>query len=625
MHAPHYNPTADENDTRSIGDFRLIRRLLGIAWEHKVAALPALLTTIALQLLTLAELAGQGLAIDLIRRQADPDAPPPEWPFGITPPEEWSFLQTIVILGVVVLLLSLLSGAARFGTRVCDELFVQSCIVDLRVRLYDKLQRLGFRYFDTHDTGQIINYVTSDAQSVRSFIQGVMIRLVIAAATLSVFLTYMLREHVWLTLACLTVIPVQVAVMVRYGRKTRPRFLTQARLVDRLVKRLAESIAGVRVIRAFGREKAQAAWFGEAATAAMEHRISIGVSQGVHIPVIQAGNILSLAVLIGVGGYLVMLGPAEGGLALGTLWIFRGLLGRLGSQAEAIVQVVASAPEALAGAQRVFNLIDEPVQIDSPENARAVDGVHGGIVFEHVSFRYAPDQPVVLEDISFEAKAGETVAIVGPTGSGKTTLLQLIARFHDPTEGRVLLDGEDLRTYDVETLRAGIGVVFQDPFLFSNTIGANVAFGRPDAGEDAVRDVAAAAAADGFIAEQDQAYDTIIGERGVSLSGGERQRLTIARALLVDPPVLLLDDPTGSVDAVTESQIQAALDDYRQRGSAKGSPRTTFIVAHRLSTLRRADRVIVLEGGRIAATGTHEALMEVDGHYRRAAELQLGR
>lgn len=594
----------------------LVRRLLGLAWSHKLVALPAIIATIVSQALTLAGLAGQGLAIDLIRSNVDAGAPAPRWPGGIAPPDSWSLLAQVGAIGLVILISTLLSGAARYFTRLTDELFVQACVVDLRTQLYNKLQQLPFRFFDGADTGQIINRITGDAQEVRYFIQGVMIRAGIAAITLAIFLSFMLREHAGLTIACLLVYPLQVAVMVRYGRITKPKFLEQSRLTDVVIKALQESIAGVRVIRVFRREREQGALYAEHAARARDHRIAIAGDQARHTPFVQASNIFSQAILLGFGGYLVLQGPAAGGVALGALWVFRGLLDRLAAQAEAIVQIVGDTPEALAGAERVFKLLDLPLAVaDKPSAITPPSAPAGAVEFRNVTFGYRPDRPV-LRDVSFRVEPGEIVAIVGPTGSGKSSLLSLIPRFYDPQVGAVLIDGVDVRDLSLRYLRRSIGIVFQEPFLFSNTIAANIAFGAPDADPARIREVAHAAAASAFIEELPQGYDTVIGERGVSLSGGQRQRLTIARALLVDPAILVLDDATGAVDTITESAIQRSLDQF-MRG------RTTFIVAHRLSTLRKADRIIVLDRGQVVDIGRHDELMNRKGHYRAAALIQL--
>mgnify|MGYP001291550912 CR=1 FL=1 len=591
----------------------LYRRLAAVALRHWPAAIPALVVTVLAQLLTLAALSLQGLGIDILRAWVDTGAPAVHWPWNLAPPDDWALEAKLAVVGGVVLLLSVFAAAGRIGQRMADEHFVQVCVVDLRTRLYEKLQRLSWRYFDAHTTGEIIQKLTSDTQSVRAFIQGVMIRMLIAIVTFAVFLVFMLREHALLTIVCLAAFPIQILVMARYGRLSKPQYLRQSQLMDKFVHHFQESIAGVRVIRTFGREDDRVAGTDARSADARDQRIALAGLRSTHIPLVVASGIVAQGALLAIGGWLVLKGPAAGGIALGTLWVFRGLMDRLAGQAEAIAAIVAGAPESLAGAERVFGLLDEHEDIASKPDA-AAPPIRGAVEFRNVTFAFRPGLPV-LHDITLSVKPGETIAVVGPTGSGKSTLLNLISRFYDPDSGSITLDGIDLRDWPVHDLRRSIGVVFQEPFLFSHTIRQNVAFGNPDAPDDLIWWSLEAASARDVVEERPDGLDTVVGERGVSLSGGQRQRLTIARALATEPAILILDDATGSVDPITEARIQDAL--------ARKGARTTFIVAHRLSTLRRADRIVVLDHGRIVDVGSHKELLDRPGHYRAAALIQL--
>jgi len=317
-------------------------------------------------------------------------------------------------------------------------------------------------------------------------------------------------------------------------------------------------------------------------------------------------------VLLGYGGWLV----AHDELPLGTgLIVFSGLLEQFSGQVNNVANIVNSVQQSLIGARRVFEILDAPVEVKDAPAAIRLPRSSGGVRFENVTFAYDGAEAVV-RDIDLEVKPGQCVAILGATGAGKSVLMSLIPRFFDPTAGRVLIDGIDARLIHLDDLRRNIGLVFQESFLFSNTVAANIAFGHPDATREQIERAARIAAAHEFILQLPQGYDTVLGESGNSLSGGQRQRLAIARAVLLEPAILLLDDPTAAIDSETEHEIFEALD----RAIAG---RTTFIVAHRLSTLRRADFIIVLENGRIVQRGTHESLMAEPGNYRRVASLQL--
>jgi ATP-binding cassette subfamily B protein len=397
-----------------------------------------------------------------------------------------------------------------------------------------------------------------------------------------------------------------------FSRKIQPEYAENRNLVERMVQYLAESIQGIAVVKGFGREKENRQKFEEGNNAILSQQYSIFWWVSLFSPTAGFLTRINTIVLLGYGGSLVV----RGAIPLGAgLVVFAGLLEQFAGQVNNVAAIVNSVQQSLIGAKRVFEILDAPVEVRSAPDAVRCPRLEGAVRFEAVSFEYGQLDPV-LRDINLEVKPGECVAILGATGSGKSVLMSLIPRFYDVTQGKLLIDGVDVRRLHLDDLRRNIGTVFQESFLFSNTVAANIAFGHPGATRAQVEKAARVAAAHDFIMALPKGYDTVLGESGNSLSGGQRQRLAIARAVLLEPAILLLDDPTAAIDSETEHEIFEALD----RAIAG---RTTFIVAHRLSTLRRADLIIVLENGRIVQRGTHAELISVPGPYLHVANLQL--
>ena len=590
----------------------LIRRLLGFAWRYRLHCLQVLGIQLVLLTMGIVGLGFTGLGIDYIRHKVQHVELAPgrlAW----VPPEAWPPAQVLGVIAGLILVLAISRAFLNYAYAVSiNRLVQQKLVVDLRAEVYDKLQRLSFRFFDANSTGSIITRVTSDVQAVRMFVDQVLMQSVIMVISLTVYAAYMMSLHIGLALACLATTPVLWFTATSFSRRIQPEYARNRTLVERMVQTLTESIQGIAVTKGFGREAENRAQFDAANNAVLTQQRGIFWRLSLFTPFVGFLTRINVMVLLGYGGWLV----ANDRLALGTgLIVFAGLLEQFSGQINNVANIVNSVQQSLIGARRVFEILDAPIEVKDAPDAIRRPKFDGSVRFEGVSFTYNGAEAVV-RDIDLDVKPGQCVAILGATGSGKSVLMSLIPRFFDPTAGRVLIDGCDARRLHLDDLRRNIGLVFQESFLFSNTIGANIAFGHPQATREQIERAARIAAAHDFITALPNGYDTVLGESGSTLSGGQRQRLAIARAVLLEPAILLLDDPTAAIDSETEHEIFEALD----RAIAG---RTTFIVAHRLSTLRRADFIIVLDDGRIVQRGTHEQLMREPGPYLRVASLQL--
>jgi ATP-binding cassette subfamily B protein len=516
------------------------------------------------------------------------------------------------IAGAVITAAILRAGLTWLSGVTLARLVHRGLVADLQAAVYAKLQHLSFGFFDRQSTGAILNRATGDIQSIRTFVDTVLIQSVVTVVSLGLYMGYMLSIHGGLTFACLATLPLLWTACIIFSRAVHPQYVHGRELFDRMILTLAECVQGVNVIKGFAREREMAARFetDNRAVKAQQQKIFWRVST--FSPALDLLTQVNLVVLFIYGGKLVI----DGVLPLGTgLVVFAGLLQQFSNQVSTTAQIANGVQESLTGAGRVFEILDAPLGVQSPDRPQALPVCRGAVRFEHVTFDYIEGNSV-LRGVDFTVAPGECVAIVGETGSGKSALLSLIPRFYDPAAGRVLIDGHDIRTLDVQELRRHVGMVFQESFLFSDTVAANIGFAKTDASPEELIAAARAARAHDFIMALPEGYDTVLGESGVDLSGGQRQRLAIARALLANPSILLLDDPTAAIDPETEHEILGAIENAI-------AGRTTFVVAHRLSTLKRADRIIVLQQGRIVAAGTHQELLHREGAYRRAALLQM--
>jgi ABC-type multidrug transport system fused ATPase/permease subunit len=589
-----------------------LRRLLALSWQYRRECLTVFAFQVVLLGLGISGLGFSGVAIDVTRAALQPGTPGPHWPLGIAPPASWLPRQTLIAISLLVLGMAATRGVLNYSYSIAvGELIHLKLVPELRRRVFDKLQRLSFRFFDENASGSIINRVTGDVQSVRSFVDGVLLQGAIMILSLVVYVAYMARTHVTLTLACLFLTPLLWIATSVFARWARAAYDKNRDLVDDMVLAMSEGIHGIQVTKVFGRETFEYQRFLDKNRAVRDQQQRIFINVSRFSPAVQFITELNIGILLFYGGWLV----AHHTMTLGDLIVFAGLLQQFSSQVASMAGIINTLQQSLIGARRVFEVLDAPLGVETPAVPVTRSEIKGQIRLEGVGFRYGPNAPEALSGIDLEVAAGQCVAIVGVTGAGKSTLLELIPRFHDPTAGRVFVDGVDVRELDLDFLRRNIGLVFQESLLFKSSVAENIAFGHPGATRDQIERAAKIAGAHSFIVEMEQGYDTVLAEGAVNLSGGQRQRLAIARALLVEPPILLLDDPTTAIDPETEHEVLEAM-------SSATVGRTTLVVANRLATLRRADRIVVLQGGRVVERGTHEELMQHRGIYYTAAALQ---
>jgi ABC-type multidrug transport system fused ATPase/permease subunit len=509
----------------------------------------------------------------------------------------WFLVGLIFALGVVKAFLMVgrrfISGRQALGVEF-----------DMRNALYAHLLRLSFGFYDRHQTGQLMSRATVDLQSVRFFLGYGLIFFAQHVMTIVGVTAIMLVTSWQLALIALAITPVLVVLAYRYSRVSHPVLREVQQKMADVATVAEESIVGVHVVKAFAQERREATKFARRSEEVFGQSVLANRQRAVYVPLLSFVPLLAQGAVLLAGGWMV----SRGRLTLGEFFAFNLYVTMLIMPLRMLGMWIGQAQRATASGERIFEVLDEPEEIADRPDAVELSPGPGRVRLEGVDFAYAPDRPV-LREIDLEVEPGRTIALIGHTGSGKTTLASLVPRFYDVTAGRIVIDGLDVRDVTLNSLRRAIGIVAQDPFLFSATVRENIAFGAPAATDDDVVQAARLAQADEFIAELPDGYDTVIGERGITLSGGQRQRIAIARALILNPRVLILDDATASVDATTEARIRLGL-----REAMRG--RTTFIIAHRLSTLALADELVVLDGGRIVGRGTHEELISTNLVYR---------
>jgi ATP-binding cassette subfamily B protein len=518
----------------------------------------------------------------------------------------------LVNAALILLGIGLTTAMLNFFQRYLSEWVAAHIGYDLRNAMYDRIQYLPFTYHDHTQTGQLITRCIEDVRAIQNFAGGSIIEIIqLAFVTIGVMAALFTAD---VRLAIITILPLIPMVMMTadFGDRVTKLFYKVDMALGDISTRLQENVSGVQVVRAFAREPYETKRFEEVNRAYFKSRVTLIGEWSKVMPTTNLLIALGTILILIFGGQMVL----QGTMTVGEIVAFNSYWLMLSAPVQQLAWLVNAAGEAGAGAQRVLEILETEPAIRSPKDAVVVPSLQGRVEFYRASLKYQDEKSVALSGIDLTVEPNQLVALIGQTGSGKTSLVNLIPRFYDVTDGAVLIDGRDVRTLDLVSLRKQIGIVLQTSLLFSDTIRANIAYGRPDATEEEIVAAAQAAQAHEFITGFPNGYDTMVGERGLTLSGGQRQRVAIARALLMNPRILILDDSTSSVDTQTEQLIQEALDRLMEG-------RTTFVIAHRLATVRRADLILVMADGRIVQRGRHEELLAEGGLYKEIHDLQL--
>ena len=520
--------------------------------------------------------------------------------------------RLLITSAVAILVFALLRGLFAFLQTFTAERNSQIVAFDLRNDLFSKIQGLSFSYHDRNQTGQLMIRATDDVEKVRTFIGQGLLMAVGAILLLGGTLIILFTTNFRLTLVALPVLPVALILVMIFGSRMGPLFFEVQKRLDKVNTVLQENLSGIKVVKAFTRERDEEKKFDDAADSLMDQQIYVAKLFSFLFPLMLLIANLGQALVLYFGGRQII----GGTLTLGQWQEFSIYLVFLFFPAMQLGMIITQMSQASASATRIFGILDTDNEVKDKPDAISLTQIEGKVKFENVTFRYFNSGDAILKGVNFKIQPGQTVALLGATGSGKSTIINLLPRFYDPSEGRITIDGNDLRDLQLESLRSQIGIVLQETTLFAGTIRENIAFGRTDASFEDVVAASQAAAAHEEILSFPDGYDTQVGERGATLSGGQKQRVAIARALLLDPRILILDDSTSSVDLATEAQIQSALDELMEG-------RTSFVIAQRISTVMNADFILVLEDGQIAAQGDHADLLETSEIYAEIYNSQL--
>ena len=539
--------------------------------------------------------------------------PAPHWLAGLLGPGLATDGAAVAAAAAIALvLLAVLGGIASYVDSYYTESVGQWVANDLRMRLFNHAERLSFNYFDTHQTGLLLSTITDDVATVQDFVSSSTLSILVDLLTIVGMLGLMFWLNWDFTLIVVAVTPVLLLFVARFRRAVKRATHEVRRRESDIVDVLQTGLESVRTVQAFGAQDIEAARLSDVSRATVKAALGARRVKSLLSPIVAVVVSLCTAMVLWRGAALILAGT----MTVGSLTVFLAYLAKFFKPVQDLAKMTNAVAATNVGLERIRAILDIGASIPEHPDAREPEPFKGAITFEHVAFSYKPEAPV-LADVTFSIAPGQFVGLVGMTGSGKSTIVSLIPRFYDPTAGRILIDGADLRAYTLDGIRRQIGFVLQDTVLFRGTVRDNIAYGRPDATEEQIIAAARLANADEFIVRMPRGYDTMIGERGVTLSGGQRQRIGIARALIRDAPILIMDEPTAALDTESEKLVMEGLDRL-MRG------RTVLTITHRLNTIRGADTIIVLHGGIVAEQGTHDELLARSGIYAELYATKVG-